>query len=397
MKATILRSLVPMFEDKMEVYKKRFERKAFGNVQFHISDERYVPLDSDEIKFRGHWVVDVEVEGEYKIPGWKFVASLEWIPEQKTNIIRKSDDGITIPERFINSNDCDHCHAERNRKRTIVLFNEETQEYKQVGNQCVKDYIGADAEDYLSYLSIFDSMQSWLDSLPSDTRTKHDIGFKTDEILEQTIEEVNHFGYVSQQTIRNWYDNHGYDDEYCPLEKTSSQVFRIMNEVTGYENYELVRPRYEVTDETREKVKEVKDFIFNQEDDSDYIHNVQTLLKTEYVDNKNLGIVVSAVGYYIRQKAAIKEAEIESASEFIGDIGDKIQFIAKPVVVSSYESDYGWSYLYKFVDDGNVILWRTNKLLDVDVEYTIKATVKDHSEFRHVKQTVVTRGKVLSE
>lgn len=70
-----------------------------------------------------------------------------------------------------------------------------------------------------------------------------------------------------------------------------------MNEVTGYGTNELARPKYEVTLETIAKVKEVKEFISNLEDKDDYTHNIKTLLQTEYVDNKNLGLVVSAVGY----------------------------------------------------------------------------------------------------
>ena len=42
-------------------------------------------------------------------------------------------------------------------------------------------------------------------------------------------------------------------------------------------------------------------------------------------------------------------------------------------------------------------MWSTGKYLDPDVEYKIKATIKEHSTFRNVKQTFVTRGKVLEE
>lgn len=393
MKYQVLKSLVPTIRSKIESYQHRFSRYKFGHIDFTIS-EPYVIRDSDN---RTIQVVDVDVEGEYKILGWIFVASLEWVPEARTNLVKRVDNKLQIPECYLNSTDCEHCHSNRDRKYTIVIYNEQTNEFKQVGRQCVKDYIGADVEDYLSYLSLFQSMQEWFSNLPKEGRTKEDAIFKTDDILAQTVEEVNHAGYVSQQTIANWYDRNGYDDAMCPLEKTSSQIYKIMNKVTGYASYELVRPEYEVTDKTLSQVQNIKQFVDNLMDNNEYIHNIKALFKTEYVDNSKLGLVVSAVGYYLRETAARVEAEKESTSEYIGDIGDKIEFTSKPIVISSYENEYGVSVLYKFVDDGNVIMWRTGKRLDPDVEYTIKATIKEHSDFRNVKQTVVTRGKVLDE
>lgn len=392
MKFTVLKSLIPAVRNKIESYQHKFNKYNFGHIEFNVSDPYVIKKDNKTIQ-----VVDIDVFGEYKIPGWIFVASLEWIPEAKANFISRVDSDLEIPERYINSTDCEHCHSNRDRRYTIILYNEETKEFKQVGRQCVKAYIGADVEDYLSYLSLFTSMQQWFNSLPKDDISKEDTIFRLDDILAQTVEEVNHFGYVSQQTITNWYDRNGYDCDMCPLEKTSSQVYKIMNKVTGYASYEVIRPAYEVTNETWVKVKSIKHFVEELVDNSDYVHNLKTIFKTEFVDNSKLGIVVSAVGYYLRETAARIEAENDSVSEYIGDVGDKIEFTAKPVVVSSYENEYGVSILYKFVDDGNVIMWRTGKYLDPDVAYTIKATIKEHSNFRNVKQTVVTRGKVLDE
>lgn len=393
MKYQILKSLIPSVRTKIESYQHKFNKYKFGHVEFNISEPYFIKNEDRQLI----QVVDVDITGEYKIPGWTFVASLEWVPEAKTNLVMRVDDSLSIPERYLTSTECEHCKSNRDRKYTVVIYNEETKEFKQVGRQCVKDYIGADVEDYLSYLSLFTSMDEWFNNLPKDSVSKEDAIFKIDDILAQTVEEVAHCGYVSQQTIANWFDRNGYDCEDCPLEKTSSQIYKIMNKVTGYGTCELVRPAYDVTDTTWEKVREVKQFVNELVDNGDYTHNIKALFKTEYADNSKLGLVVSAVGYYLRETAARIEAAKESVSEYLGNVGDKIEFIAKPVVVSTYETEYGVSVLYKFVNDGNVIMWRTGKYLDPEVEYTIKATIKEHSEFRDVKQTVVTRGKVLSE
>jgi hypothetical protein len=45
--------------------------------------------------------------------------------------------------------------------------------------------------------------------------------------------------------------------------------------------------------------------------------------------------------------------------------------------------------------NNNIIVWKTNKALDEE-ECTIKATIKEHSDFRGEKQTVITRGRVFA-
>ena len=50
-----------------------------------------------------------------------------------------------------------------------------------------------------------------------------------------------------------------------------------------------------------------------------------------------------------------------------GNIGEKIEFISKPTVVNTVETEFGVSRLYKFTDHGNVIMWSTGKYLDPDI------------------------------
>ena len=47
--------------------------------------------------------------------------------------------------------------------------------------------------------------------------------------------------------------------------------------------------------------------------------------------------------------------------------------------------------------NGNTVVWKTTKNLDLepDKEYVIKGTVKELSEYRGDKQTVLTRCKIL--
>ena len=95
----------------------------------------------------------------------------------------------------------------------------------------------------------------------------------------------------------------------------------------------------------------------------------------------------------------IKESRHEHISEYIGQIGERRDFVCKLIGTFTYNSNYGFfsdaNYIYKFKDDnGDIIVWYTTSIIDTDnEEYRFKATIKEHSEYRGEKQTVVNRPK----
>lgn len=90
----------------------------------------------------------------------------------------------------------------------------------------------------------------------------------------------------------------------------------------------------------------------------------------------------------------------KSGSEYVGQIGDKLEARVRFVTSYSYETHITYRgethYIYKFDLDGNTIIWNTTAWQDVDEgsEYLIKGTIKDHSEYKGDKQTVLTRCRI---
>lgn len=97
-------------------------------------------------------------------------------------------------------------------------------------------------------------------------------------------------------------------------------------------------------------------------------------------------------------------------STYIGTVGQKISTEVKLTNVYEYK-DYKFSYygathfIYTMKDaEDNVLVWKTTSVMGIDRgEYfhpinkgdtiSIKATVKEHSEYKGTKQTVLTRCK----
>lgn len=105
----------------------------------------------------------------------------------------------------------------------------------------------------------------------------------------------------------------------------------------------------------------------------------------------------------IQEAEQHKKAQ-ESTSKHVGSIGDKLTVKVTYVHTASWENSYGgWlnhtsvTNLHTFKDDeGNVYVWKTGKFIEADygTKFILQGTVKEHSEYKNIKQTVVTRCKI---
>lgn len=102
------------------------------------------------------------------------------------------------------------------------------------------------------------------------------------------------------------------------------------------------------------------------------------------------------------------EAARKAISQYIGEVGKKVELRVTFEYEAEYQTKFGWTSVYGFKDEsGNKIVWKTSSVpmvLDKDGndvtigkgdKVTIKGTVKEHSEYREEKQTILTRCKLF--
>ena len=101
---------------------------------------------------------------------------------------------------------------------------------------------------------------------------------------------------------------------------------------------------------------------------------------------------------YKERKAREDQREAERAaaaatSDFVGTVGQRITIPAATAkLVTSWDGYWGTTFLYKFTDEaGNVYVWKSSKCVEIKDGMTVKGSVKEHSEYNGVKQTVITR------
>lgn len=105
------------------------------------------------------------------------------------------------------------------------------------------------------------------------------------------------------------------------------------------------------------------------------------------------------------EQKAQEEAERarKAQSRHIGEIGDKLEMVATVEKQAHFDipsfrgfgTDTMWVYTFR-TDEGDALVWKTTSYIATEdgERVTIKGTVKEHSEYRDEKQTLLTRCRV---
>lgn len=93
------------------------------------------------------------------------------------------------------------------------------------------------------------------------------------------------------------------------------------------------------------------------------------------------------------QKAVDELIYDKSTSQFVGNIGDRIEKELTVVKTVQLDGYYGPSTLHTFTDeDGNVYVWTTSaKNWEEGSVHKVRGTIKDHKTYKNINQTILTR------
>ncbi len=328
-------------------------------------------------------VFDLTIEGdEIRKDGYAVVAKIEHL--DGGNVVNTF--GATMkPEWRTADCTCQHCNSKRDRRLTFIVRHEDGSE-KQVGRSCLKDYCGIDPQGIGTRNELHDLLiDEDVDGYDFEARPVAE-AYNVMDALALAIRILAKQGYIKSG------------------ERGSNK-----EEIAA----EIKKARF--TDDERRKADELAQAI-SMIDANDAItanlNNVQGLIHSGYCKQSHFGYIAYApVAFekYIEEMKRRAEREAaksaERASEYVGQVGKRIDVdIANMKLVTSWETQWGWTWLYKFIDtDGNVLVWFASKpfeRVNEDGEYEdvtsvnrIRATVKEHSERGGVKQTIITRCK----
>jgi len=360
--------------------------EEYKNVNHDVADSH----EKVTVKTTLERFVIVEVEGKAIINDWQFVATLEHT--ENGNIIRNAT-SIELPVKYLTVKPiCEHCNSNRQRKDTYIIRNIITNELKQVGKSCLRDYTnGMNAEMVASYLSYFEYLTELNNHESLGGFTRHYIDINN--YLLNVAEAIRNYGFISKQKA--------YEQNKEP---TTSKVNMLMYDTSKYAKEERKKINYNPEREENKKlVTDALNWIKTQETNGGYLHNLKMVCLKDYAEFRDCGLLASLLPAYYKALETEKqrlEREAKQAnkkeSQYIGNIGEKITIQATIKYITSYETQYGITRIYKLTDnDGNVLVWKTSTTIEEsETLKTITATIKAHSEYNGEKQTEILRVKV---
>lgn len=138
--------------------------------------------------------------------------------------------------------------------------------------------------------------------------------------------------------------------------------------------------------------------------------------KDEILDPTYWGYQYKVLNFEDMRKQAFDKLSGVPKSEYVGTVGKRIELSVKYIRTAQWEVRFAkgmWGtqtqYLHTFKDaDGNVLVWKTGtpaefisgdeyKRLEEGQELVLIGTIKEHSEYKAQKQTVLTRCKCKVE
>lgn len=146
------------------------------------------------------------------------------------------------------------------------------------------------------------------------------------------------------------------------------------------------------------------------EERSDFEHNMAVASKGNVLNLKNSGLAAYIIAGYLKEQERLARAKAfrgrdMTASKHFGAVGEKLMLQAVVVGVKKIEGFYGTTTMIKLLtEDGNVAVWFASnapealeKAMETEepATFTIVATVKDHDDYKDIKQTQLTRCKVV--
>ena len=316
---------------------------------------------------------------------------------------------------------CDKCHKKIGRNKYLVFSKvgkevETRDDLVVLGTSCAKDYFPFSVESYFGYLeSAFEKLGSYDEfsgSFGGCSSHYHTLSAIYDATLACTSNlKCYEKEGVTKGNVLGWLNNlkmdkYTYYRDAYPMPS---------NPIPFEDVISWIKDMYDTDEFVSDFHTNARSVFFKTLDDG-------TREMRNEINEKYMGIAVYAFfsakqnhDKMVAKKIAEEErAKANAEVEYYGAVGDKFELTLTFDKSFCFEGAYGFTYIHLFHDDENhVFAWSSSNgtyqcwcktngkdgFLEYEVgkKYILKGTIKAHKEYRNVKQTVITRCKVLKD
>lgn len=332
------------------------------------------------------------------LSGWQMIAAIE--PVDNGEMIVREVPGQTCPVQFRTTGlMCDHCGKQRRRNAVFVLRNEHDV-YKQVGRNCLSDFLGGiSPEELLSTSQFVLSFAALCGEAENDTwgrGSRAPILVPLERFVAITSIVIRKLGWTSKSEAA----------EGC--RSTASVVWDICAHQDDKYVQQLIR-EFGLVAEPRDVESAHAAIEWGRQFTSDnapnsYLHDLGVCCRQETVSYKTSGYVASllnAHGRHLSSELNDKQRKEKKVGGYVGTPGQRMDFEnLKVLVMAPYTSGIYQKTLVKFVDpNGNALIWRASgqpDWLEIGKTFNVAATVCDdgHKPYNGELQTSIQRVKL---
>jgi len=401
-KITVLENNFNLAVNKLEIFKRRCDKKNFGKFEFSFSEVFYTDPNSKNEVYE--YRIFTIIHPEMKMGDWDIIGKIENLSamidgvyskhyekgsKKNSNIISQISDDDVSEYNFWDCS-CEHCGVDRFRKKLMILKNKNSGIKKVVGMSCLKDFVGHDVEKSIllySFLSEFNGF--------GKSEGKPVWGFDLDTTLKGIIAVYDQIFNRKNLKLSQEQD-YGLTVGEVYVGQNFA-CFKDVNLSTSYveKSLQLVKNR-------------IAEIMMQRETDhlnmNTFDMKISSICLYDFVPAKLLNPLVGFTTYFLSSFESRKD-KVES--NFIGEVGKKINFVGKVVKVIPYENDYGVGKIIVGEDEnGNSWKWFTNSDTELvsyergayifaDTFVNLSATVKKHDlHEKFGKSTILNRLKV---
>lgn len=376
-----------------------YDTRPFTSVRQHA--------DGRSWHSRGQSVVLLWSDPMPRIDGWTILATVTRsgaIDELHTMAAGDTPEHRAMVDALENGH-CDQCHTTRDRRRTALVFNPETRQYRQLGQSCLRDYVRSSSSEAAFGFMECDPLD-WLDDgVPSGSVSTGPTLVDLPHLLATVLADMElrggytrwteggpmstrdrvldaYFFTVDAKTADRRMDQRAYEDDVLvPLRELASTIWQ----------------------RDADQIAQIIEWGKALEGATDFHENARRIAQAGAAVADQFGFACGMVpGHKTdmdllerkQKQAAERAAEREGIkAEYLAQPGDRIRLtISKVLLHRSFDGHYGAFHVWvlRTACDHVVVLkggWNkccmalTDLMADDVDSVTIKATVKAHDEY----------------
>lgn len=334
-----------------------------------------------------------------KLDGWRLIAKVEWLGEER---LLSCVPGEVCPEKYRKGSfTCDHCNTTRRRKEVFILRHDDGR-HVQVGRSCLKDFLGGKSpEDLLA-------VAEWIFRMDAEVGICEGFGGSYVPTSADTLYYLSCVAICIRRL--GWLSRGAAGPNDASTAGDAWELAMPPINASARHSHELWIEQKKLHYQDRDKAQAEAALKWARAlpttDVGDYIYSLGVACRPDYVTYKTMGLVASAISAHLRhldREEEINQRKREDATksrEWVGEVTKREVFEELTVKRLTYiDGRFGLTTLIHFEDHpGNQIKWFASKeqddLHEGDV-VDIRATVKAHSEYKKVKQTIVNRAVIV--